>query len=182
MKKEQVLGLRATLCKALSLQAEFYDAARSTSRAHRIALTIVLLASVSHTLGSAVILIINRASLLYLLFALAINGLSVIGGYYVWTWMIWQIGQLIKINAPSYRELLVPIGFAYAPQTLNVLTLVPLLGRPIQLVLAAWSLLTVIVAVREGLGIRTRRAVLICVVGWSLVQLAIGAIQVLTIP
>ncbi|GAB4234769.1 MAG: hypothetical protein Kow00121_62440 [Elainellaceae cyanobacterium] len=180
MKKEQVIGLWATLCKALSLRAEFYDDARSTPKSHRTAFTIVLLAAVSHTLGSAVILLINRAALPHLLLALAVNGLSVVGGYYAWTWMTWQVGQLLKVNAPSYRELLVPIGFAYAPQTLNVLTLIPLLGRPIGLVLAAWSLLAVIVAVREGLDIRARRAVLICAVGWTFVQLAIGAIQILS--
>jgi len=45
--------------------------------------------------------------------------------------------------------LLSPIGFAYAPQVLNFLTLVSLLGQPIGQVLAVWSLLAVIVAVHE---------------------------------
>ncbi len=45
-------------------------------------------------------------------------------------------------------------------------------------VLAVWSLLTVIVAVRQGLDISTRWAALICLVGWPLIQVAIGFVQV----
>jgi hypothetical protein len=73
---------------------------------------------------------------------------------------------------------LIPIGFAYAPQVLNFLTLIPLLGRPIELLLSVWSLLAVIVAVRQGLDIRTGWATVICLVGWPLVQVAIGFVQV----
>ncbi|GAB1538790.1 hypothetical protein NUACC21_14540 [Scytonema sp. NUACC21] len=79
---------------------------------------------------------------------------------------------------PTFSDLLSPIGFAYAPQVLNFLTLIPLLGRPIELILAVWSLLAAIVAVRQGLDVSTIRASLICLVGWPLIQLAIGVLQV----
>jgi hypothetical protein len=74
---------------------------------------------------------------------------------------------------------LVPIGFAYAPQALNFLTLIPLLGEGIERILAVWSLLAVIVAVRQGLDIKTRWAVLICLVGWPLIQIAIGFVELI---
>ncbi|HEY9651299.1 MAG TPA: hypothetical protein V6C95_11595, partial [Coleofasciculaceae cyanobacterium] len=74
-------------------------------------------------------------------------------------------------------ELLIPIGFSYAPQVLNFLTLIPWLGRPIELLLASWSLLAVIVAVRQGLDIKTRWSAVICLVGWPLIQVAIGMVQ-----
>lgn len=130
-------------------------------------------------LGSTAILLINRASGLFLLLALLVDGLSVIAGYYLWTLIILKIGQWLKPNAPTYSDLLSPIGFAYAPQVLNFLTLVPLLGRLIELTLAVWSLLAVIVATREGLDISTRRATFICLLGWIPIQIAIGFIQVL---
>lgn len=171
-------SLRTTLWKALSLNANFYENARSTVKTRRIARIIVILAAVSHVLGSAVILLINRASLAGFLLALVLDGISVVGGYYFWTFTIWQIGQWFKPNHVTYRELLVPIGFAYAPQVLNFLTLIPLLGRLIERVLSIWSLLTVIVAVRQGLDINTNWAALICLVGWPLIQLAIALVQV----
>lgn len=160
------------------MEANFYENAHNTPRNHRLARTIVILAAVSHALGSAAILLINRATLPILVLALMIDGLAVVGGYYFWTLTIWKIGQWLRPNSPTYGDLLSPIGFAYAPQVLNFLTLIPLLGRPIELGLAVWSLLAVIVAVRQGLDISTRWAALICLVGWPLVQVTISFVQV----
>ncbi|MFN6566203.1 YIP1 family protein [Dendronalium sp. ChiSLP03b] len=172
-------GLGITLRRALSLNGDFYENARNTQRNLRLALSIVILATVSHTIGSGVILLINRATVFVLLTGLLIDAIAVVAGYYFWTFTIWKIGQWLKPIDPTYGDLLVPIGFAYAPQVLNFLTLIPLLGRPIELILAVWSLLAVIVAVRQGLDITTRRAAFICLVGWPLIQIAIGFVQVL---
>jgi hypothetical protein len=171
-------NLWTTLRKALTLDGDFYENARNTPKNQRIARTIVILAAVSHAIGTAIILVINRATLPILILSLIVDALSVVGGYYFWTLTIWLIGQWLKRDSLTYGELLVPIGFAYAPQVLNFLTIIPLLGRPIELLLALWSLLAVIVAVRQGLDIKTRWAALICLVGWPLVQVAIGFIQV----
>lgn len=167
-----------TLRNALVLNANFYENARNTPKNHRLARRIVILAAISRALGSAVILLINRATLPWLVIAVTINGLSVVGGYYFWSLTILKIGQWLKPNSLNYGELLIPIGFAYAPQALNFLTLIPLLGAPIERVLAIWSLLAVIVAVRQGLDISTSRAALICLVGWPLIQVAINFVQV----
>ncbi len=172
-------GLCTTLKHALALNADLYEDAHDTPKTLRLALTVVLLAAVSHAIGSAVILLINRASFPILLLALLIDAIAVVAGYYFWAFTIWKIGQWLKPIDPTYGDLLSPIGFAYAPQVLNFLTLIPLLGRPIELILAVWSLLAVIVAVRQGLDITTRRAALICLVGWPLIQIAIGSVQVL---
>ncbi|MEC4816000.1 MAG: YIP1 family protein [Scytonema sp. PMC 1069.18] len=170
------------MCKilkyALLLNASLYENARNTERIHRLALIIVTLAALSHAMGSAVIWIINRVSLPILLVGLLIDALSIVLGYYFWTFTIWKIGQWLKPIDPTYGDLLGPIGFAYAPQILNFLTVIPLLGRPIELILAAWSLLAVIVAVRQGLDISTRKSTLICLVGWPLIQILIGLLQV----
>lgn len=172
-------GVYKTLRNALALNANFYENAPNTPQTRKLALTIVSLAAFSHALGSAVILLINRATFPILLVALLIDILSIVMGYYFWTFTIWKLGQWLKPIDPTYGNLLNPIGFAYAPQVLSFLTLIPLLGRPIELILAVWSLLAVIVAVRQGLDISTRKAALICLVGWPLIQIAVGFIQVL---
>ncbi len=172
-------GLFKTLSNALVLDASLYENARNTPKTHRLALTIVILAALSHALGSAVILLINLATIPELLVTLVIDALWLIVGYYFWTFTIWKVGQWLKPIDPTYSDLLSPIGFAYAPQVLNFLTLIPLLGRSIELILAAWSLLAVIVAVRQGLDITTRKAAFICLIGWPLIQIAIGLVQVL---
>jgi Yip1 domain len=172
-------GLRRTLKNALTLNAHFYENTRDTPKNRRLALNIVILAALSRAVGTAVILLINLATLPVLIIVLLTDALSLIIGYYFWTFTIWKIGQWLKPIDPNYSELLSPIGFAYAPQVLNFLTLIPLLGRPIELILAVWSLLAVIIAVRQGLDISTGKAALISLIGWPLIQLAIGSIQVL---
>ncbi|MEA5596952.1 YIP1 family protein [Rivularia sp. UHCC 0363] len=168
-----------TLKNALLLNAELYDNACNTPLNNQLALTTVILAGVSHALGNIFILLINRAAIYLLLLALLIDVVSIIIGYYVWTLTIWKVGQWIKSKDPKFNNLLSPIGFAYAPQVLNFLTLIPLLGRPIELVLALWSLLAVIVAVTQALDITTRKAGFICLIAWPLIQVAVGFIQVL---
>ncbi|MDZ8222555.1 Yip1 family protein [Nostoc sp. ChiVER01] len=172
-------NLCQTLWYALALNGNFYENARNTQKNRKLALSIVILGAVSHTIGSGVILLINRATVFVFLISLLINAIAIIIGYYFWTYTIWKIGQWLKPIDPTYNDLLIPIGFAYAPQVLNFLTLIPLLGRPIELILAVWSLLAVIVAVRQGLDITTRRAAFICLIGWPLIQIAIGFVQVL---
>ncbi|WP_348535363.1 Yip1 family protein [Komarekiella delphini-convector] len=177
--KKAKLGVCRTLKNALTLNSSLYKNTRNKRKSRQIALTIVILAAFSHALGSAVILLINRATPPVLLIALLIDALSIVAGYYLWTFSIWKIGQWLKPIDPTYGDLLNPIGFAYAPQVLNFLTLIPLLGRPIELILSVWSLLAVIVAVRQGLDIKTRQAAFICLIGWPLIQIAIGFVQVL---
>ncbi len=175
--KETRKGLWKTLASALSLDANFYENAPTDSITNRVAQTIVILAAISHALGSWVVFIINWTAISILPLALLVDGLSIVAGYYFWTLTIWQIGKWLRRNSPSYRELLIPIGFAYAPQVLNFLTLIPLLGEPIELVLSVWSLLAVIVAVRQGLDINTTWAAVISLLGWPLIQIAINFIQ-----
>ncbi len=176
--KDSNRSLITTLSNAIALDANFYENACNTPGTLQIDRIIVVLAAVSHAVGGAVILLIDRVSPPILALAVLVDIATVIGGYYFWTLTIWKIGQWLQPNHPTYQDLLGPIGFAYATQVLNFLTLIPLLGRPIELVLAVWSLLAVIVAVRQGLDISTQRAVLICLVGWPLVQVAIGSVQV----
>ncbi|AFY56831.1 hypothetical protein Riv7116_4410 [Rivularia sp. PCC 7116] len=168
-----------TIKNALLLNEQLYDDACNTPFNNQLALTIVILAGVSHAFGSLFILLINRASIYLLLLALLIDVLSIIIGYYIWTLTIWKIGEWIKSTPVKLRNLLSPIGFAYAPQVLNFLTLIPLLGRPIELILALWSLLAVIIAVTQALNITTRKAGFICLIAWPLIQIAVGFIQVL---
>lgn len=175
--KEIKKGLWITLVSALSLDANFYENAPNDSITNRVAQTIVILAAISHALGSAVVFIISWTAIPILPLALLIDALSIVIGYYFWALTIQKVGRFFRRNTPSYRELLIPIGFAYAPQALNFLNLIPLLGRPIELVLSVWSLLAVIVAVRQGLDINTLWASVICLLGWPLIQIGINFIQ-----
>jgi hypothetical protein len=179
-------GIRKFLWDALTLNEHLYNHAHEYPQNRRIAQFIVTIAAISHAIGSTVILLVYRASLPVLLLGFVLNSLSVFLGYYFWTFTIWKIGhwlqRLSKTRAasiPPFKALLSPIGFAHAPQVFNFLTVIPLLGRPIEIGLAMWSLLAVIMAVRYALNISLWRSSLICVIGWPLVQIAIGVVQIM---
>ncbi|TVP61432.1 MAG: hypothetical protein EA343_14275 [Nodularia sp. (in: Bacteria)] len=167
------------LWDALTLNTNFYEDAHENPQAVKIAQLVVFLAAIAHALGSILIPLLAQVSLPLLLLIFVINGLMVVVGYYFWTYTIWKMGKWWRLPLPTYRELLSPIGFAHAPQIFNFLTVVPLLGRPIEIVLATWSLLATIVAVNQGLNIKLRWAILICVIGWLLVEIAVGVVQIM---
>jgi len=167
-----------TIWNALMLNSQLYQNAQSDLRTRRTAFTIVILAALSRALGSAIISLLNRVALPVFLITLFLGIFSVVIGYYFWTFTIWKVGQWLKSNPPTYRELLNPIGFAYSPQTLNVITLLPLLGRPIELILAAWTLLAITVAVRKAMTITTLQAALISFACFPVIQIVPIVIQV----
>jgi hypothetical protein len=68
------------------------------------------------------------------------------------------------------------VGFATAPGILRVLGVVPGLAPIVFVVTAVWTLVAVVIAVRQALDYRsTARAIGVCLVGW-LVQIAVLAL------
>ncbi|MEP0927549.1 MULTISPECIES: hypothetical protein [Cyanophyceae] len=170
-------GLRQVLADALTLNQDFYEHSHRYPKVARFARGIVGLAAFSHGLGSGLILLLYRPSLPQLLAGVLVNSLAVLAGYYLWTYALWKLNTLMATSTPPYRELLIPVGFAYTPQLLNLLTVIPLLGRPITLALAGWTLLGAIAAVRAGLNIGLIKAALLAGTGFTLVQVGIGLVQ-----
>lgn len=175
--RHSIRWLRQVLADALTLNQDFYEHSHQYPAAARYARSIVVLAGLSHGLGSGLILLLYRPSFLELSLGVLINGLSVVVGFYLWTYGLWKINTYLATSVPPYRELLVPVGFAYSPQVLNLLTVIPLFGPPITLALAGWTLLGAIAAVRAGLNIGLVKATLLAGVGFTLVQVGIGLVQ-----
>ncbi|MCU0548237.1 MAG: YIP1 family protein [Leptolyngbya sp. Prado105] len=169
-----------TIRDALTLSPRLSESVEGNQKTRRFAFTIVLLAALSRTLGSAVISLLNRVTLPALLITAVSGFFTVIVGYYFWTFTIWKLGQWSKFNPPAYQELLTLVGFAYSPQILNVLTLIPLFGRPIELILAAWTLLAVTIAVQRVMRITMLQATVISFVSFPVIQIVSTVVQVLS--
>ncbi|WAL59602.1 hypothetical protein [Thermocoleostomius sinensis] len=164
--------------RALTLDTDFYTKTTRARRTLRSAQIVVGVAALSHTVGSSMILLTYNTSLGLQLLAFLINAASIVAGYYIWTFTIWQFGVWLQASIPRYKRLLNPIGFTYAPQVFNIFTVVPLLGRPIELGLAVWSLIAAIVALQSGCSLKRGKAISICTLGWVVVQVAIGVVQI----
>ncbi len=171
--------MREILGSVLTLNPNFYQNADISPKALKVAQVVVIVAAIAHAIGSIIFLLIAQVRFPILLLIFAVNILVVVAGYYVWTWTIYQLGKRLKLPIPSYQELLIPVGFAHIPQIFNFLTVIPLLGRPIEIGLSTWSLLAVIVGIKGKLNIKPRQATVICLIGWLIVEIIIGVVQVI---
>jgi len=150
---------------AAKLDTRVYEEVEADRAATPQALAVVVLASAAAGLGIG-------EGLRGLLFG-TVAGLL---GWVIWAWLIYFIGTR-WLPEPGTRadtgELLRTIGFATSPGILRVLGVVPVLGPIVFVVTTVWTLVAVIVAVRQALDYRsTARAVGVCIIGW-LVQVAI---------
>jgi hypothetical protein len=100
-------------------------------------------------------------------------------GWVVWAWLIHFIGTR-WLPEPETRadtgELLRVLGFASAPGILRIVGILPFLAKLVLAVTAIWTLIAVVIGVRQALDYRsTGRAIGVCLIGW-LVQIAIFAV------
>ncbi|MGB3300265.1 MAG: Yip1 family protein [Phormidesmis sp.] len=173
------VGLKQTIWHSLTLDARLYQTARGEPRTLRLALTMVVLAALSRAIANILISLLNRATLPALVVTVLLGIFTVIVCYYFWTFTIWKAGQWLKFNPPSYRELLCPVGFAYAPQLLMFITIIPVLGRAVELLLSIWTLYAVVLAVSKAMNINKLRAALISLLSFPIVQIVPILIQVI---
>jgi hypothetical protein len=150
---------------AAKLDTRVYEEVEADQSATPQALGVVVLASVAGGLGVG-------AGVTGIV-AATVAGLV---GWAIWAWLIYFIGTR-WLPEPGTQadvgQLLRTMGFATSPGILRVVGLVPVLGPIVFIVTAVWTLVTVVVAVRQALDYRsTGRAIGVCLIGW-LVQVAI---------
>ncbi|UCC27065.1 MAG: YIP1 family protein [Gemmatimonadales bacterium] len=98
-------------------------------------------------------------------------------------WLIWAgvtnlVGTRVFGGTADWGELLRTLGFAQAPGVLGVLAVAPILGGSISFVVAIWTLVAGIVAIRQALDVSTGKAVLTALVSMALVIAAAIAFAV----
>jgi hypothetical protein len=150
---------------AARLNTNTYEEVEADRGATGQALGVVVLASVASGIGMG-----------QGLRGLVIGTVLSLIGWAIWAWLIYFIGTRWlpepDTNADA-GQLLRTVGFATSPGVLRVLGIVPLLGELVFVVTAIWTLIAMVVAVRQALDYRsTGRAVGVCIIGW-LVQVAI---------
>ncbi len=144
---------------AAKLDARVYEEIEGDRSAMPQALAVVVLSAVAGGIGAG-------SGIRGLVFG-TIAGLL---GWVVWAWLTYFIGTRL-LPEPDTKadigELLRTIGFASSPGIVRVAGIVPMLGFIAIVVGAVWTLVAVVVAVRQALDYRsTGRAIGVCVIGW----------------
>jgi hypothetical protein len=154
--QERVVG-------AMRLQVSTFEEVEHDATATSQAAIVVLAAAVSGAL----------ASLRYGFFgpvAIAMSVVFSLIGWAVGAAVIWLVGTRVfpgKNTEADYGQLLRCVGFAQAPGLFGILGIIPILGLLIRLVLAIWSLVAGVIAVRQALDYDdTLKAVVVVVVAW----------------
>ena len=110
---------------------------------------------------------------------LVVGTLAGLLGWVIWAWLIYMIGTRWLPEPGTTAdtgELLRVIGFATAPGILRVVGVLPLLANLAMAITAVWTLVAVVVGVRQALDYRsTGRAVGVCLLGW-IVQIVVFAV------
>ncbi len=91
-------------------------------------------------------------------------------GWAFWAWLTYFIGTKVLPTPQTHAnwgELARALGFAQSPGLLRVLGAVPMLGTLVLFLTGIWTLVGVVVAVRQALDYTsTLRAVGVCIIGW----------------
>lgn len=89
-------------------------------------------------------------------------------GYFLFSLLVFLIGTKVMpepATKADFNETFRTVGFAASPGVFNVLAIIPFLGPLISLVVAIWSLVIGVIAVREVLDYsNTGRAIIVCLV------------------
>ena len=152
---------------AARLDVQAYEEVEADPAATRQALAVVVLSSLAAGIGRG-----GNGPLV---------GLIVIAllSWVIWAGLAYAIGVYLipepQTNA-NIGQMLRTIGFAASPGILRVFGFIPILGRLIFAVVSIWLLVTMVVAIRQGLDYKsTLRAVVVCLIG-GFVSLAIVVI------
>ncbi len=94
---------------------------------------------------------------------------AIISAYVFWlaaAGVVYVIGTRVFGGTATWGELLRTMGFAESPGVLRVLGIIPILGGFVQLIVAIWLLVTMVVAIRQALDFGTGKAIGTAVLAW----------------
>ncbi len=145
---------------AATLNVGTYEEVEADVTATAQAMGVVVLSSVAHGIGN----------IGYGGFGLIRAVLFALIGWFVWASLAYLIGTKL-LPEPQTKsdvgELLRTTGFAASPGVLAVLGIIPFFGRMILFLIPVWSLITMVIAVRQALDYQsTGRAIAVCLIGF----------------
>ncbi len=98
--------------------------------------------------------------------ALLAGVLEAYAGWALWSGTCYLVGVKLFDGTADWGELLRTIGFAQTPGIILVLTVLPFLGTALYLVVLAWMIGTVLVAIRQALDFSSGRALATALAGF----------------
>lgn len=102
-----------------------------------------------------------------------------IAGWAIAAWILWSvltylIGTKVFDGEATVGEMLRVIGFAYAPLAIQIFQFLPIVGLMFVFGATVWAIAAAYVAIKEGLDLGTREALITVAVGGVLYLIGMG--------
>ncbi len=125
------------------------------------AIIVIVIAGVSALIGNII-----RGGIVSGIFGLVSRLVS----YFLFAFLVFIIGTKVMPEPSTktdFNETFRTVGFAASPGVFNILMIIPFLGPLIGFLIAIWSLVIGVIAVREALDYsNTGRAIIVCVIAF----------------
>ncbi len=157
------------MIRASKLDIDLYEEVERDEGAIYQAFLVVVFSSLAAGIGSARFGHLN---------AIVLGTILSIIGWLIWAYLTYFIGTRLLPEPQTeadYGQLLRTIGFASSPGIIRILGLIPPIANLIFIIAGIWSLMAMVVAVRQALDYKsTLRALIVCLIGWIVQGLFIG--------
>jgi len=163
------------IIRAIKLDATFYEEVEQDPSYNQDSLMVVILASLLGGLGG-LIGTAMAGDILKAIIAFIVAVILTLIGFFLWVWVATLVGTRLFKGTGQFDNVKRAMGFAYAPQLLNILSFIPCLGGIIALVAWVLSVIAGVKAVRQSLNQDNTNAILTVIVSAIVVFLVIAAI------
>ena len=158
------------IIQAAKLKPGLYEEVEADKGAFRQAMVIVIVSSLSSGIGG-----FAKGGVAGIVGGLVIS----LAGWFIWAFLTYLIGAKLlaqKQTSTDMGEMLRTIGFSSSPGLIRIFGIIPGLTEIVFIVSSIWMFAAMVVAVRQALDYtNTMRAVGVCLIGWVIQALFIGA-------
>ncbi|MBI3968424.1 MAG: YIP1 family protein [Chloroflexi bacterium] len=154
------------MMRAARLDIAVYEELEHDTTATSQAAMAVGIVAVSGAVGSALGSILFGAGVGVAVFQLIAGIIGAYLGWVIWAYLTYFIGTSLFGGTATPGEMLRTLGFAQSPGILNILGFIPCLGAILALVVAIWSLVCGVVAIRQALDFDTGKAIATAVIAF----------------
>lgn len=165
------------MLRAIRLDKTFFEEVEHDPSYNRDALGVVILVSLIGAVGSFLGALISGRGFFAALVGLFIGLLLAILGYFLWVFVAHWIGTQFFKGTGDRGEVQRALGFAYAPQALNILGFIPCLGGIIVFAAWIWSIVAAFIAIRQSLDQDDANAALTVIISGIAVMVVVGIIS-----
>jgi hypothetical protein len=165
------------MIRAARLEKAFYNEVEADASLNNEALLVVIIGALASGVGGLIGAIFGGLSAA--ITNMIVGILMVVISYFIWVYVTHFVGTRFFGGTGDVGELRRTLGYAMAPQVLNILGFIPCLGGVISLVVWVWTLAAGFIAVREGMDLDNSKALITVVVGWVIVLIVYAILGVL---